>query len=100
MAFSWAESIVTGTTYIKASHPQELQTNIDWLNDNPGCASNNSVDNTSDNGTVDTGDDVTVNAIADSSYDSGRNGSVDSGQNSGADSGENVSVNNPKTYLP
>jgi hypothetical protein len=70
MAFSWSESITTSVTYIKVIHYSELQTNIDWLNDNRGCAANNSVDNTSDDGTVDTGDDVTINATADSGYDS------------------------------
>ena len=93
MAFSWVESIVTGTTYIKASHPQELQTNIDWLADNRGCGANNSVDDTSANGTVDTGDDVTINATADSGYDNGDDGSVYSSACGVVDTGEQSVIN-------
>jgi hypothetical protein len=89
MAFSWTDTITTSVTYIKAIHFSELQTNIDWLNDNPGCASNNSVDNTSDNGTVDSGDDTVVNASQYLSYDSGDDGTVDSGDYSSDDIDEN-----------
>jgi hypothetical protein len=82
MGFVWNETIVAEETLIDTTHWEELQDNIDYLNDTPGCPSNNSSVDTSKNITVDSGDNTTVHSSENSNYDSGDDGSYDGTNNS------------------
>jgi len=93
MAFSWSETVTTGATEIKASHWQELQDNTDYLNDNPGCGTNNSSVDAAADATVDASADATINAIADSSADSGKDSTVDVNDHGTYNSSENSTIN-------
>jgi hypothetical protein len=86
MGFTWSETITTGVTEIKAIHWSELQTNIDFLKDNPsGCGTNNT--------SVDAVADATVDANDNSSANGSANTSIDSGQSPTSNSSDDATVN-------
>lgn len=68
MAFTWTEPISAGDI-IKASHPLEMQTNLDSIVDNIlACGTHNSSDDFSKNSVADSADNSSVDITHDLSF--------------------------------
>ena len=93
MAFTWSENIAVGGA-IKAAHMTEIQSAVDWIDDNRICSSDNTGVCGGDNASFESGFVVGNYGTEKEGRLSGEHGAVYPTEYSGLETGENSGVLN------